>query len=411
VVTLVKDVSTLSQLEERGVHNVDELENSFTFQYQITDNCNLRCTHCYQDESITYQATTEQLIEMLDKFLDTMEKWHILPRVPLSGGEPLVSPSLWPLLDHLQSYNQDHPVASAVLTNGTLVDRSAAETLATYDVLGFVQVSLDGVRAETHDVVRGRGAFEKALRGIDYLREAGIPFHIHLVVHKNNYQDAYEITDLAEQLGADYVLVTRLVPFGRGKQMDDMLLTSQEVRSLYSELGKITDRAFEKAVNHEKAVFVNRLRCDWPVVCAGDCLDSMFSLINRNGNHCQVGKKYIAVMPDGTCYACRRMPVVVGNLLTQSFEEMWNHPFLWKMRKKYAHMKGKCAECPFNTDTRLNFTCMGGASCISYGAYGDPFMPDPQCSFDPEKDAQDILERLDKIYAEYRERRFHHGNT
>ncbi|MBU7013932.1 MAG: radical SAM protein [Theionarchaea archaeon] len=407
----MKDVSGISQLEERGVRRVDQLENSFTFQYQITENCNLHCTHCYQDESITYQATTEQLIAMLDKFLTAVEKWHALPRVPLSGGEPLVSPSVWPLLDHLQAYSQNHPVSGAVLTNGTLVDRSVAETLATYDVLRFVQVSLDGVRAETHDRVRGRGAFEKTLQGIGCLQEAGIPFHIHLVVHKNNYQDAYEITDLAEQLGAEYVLVTRLVPFGRGKQMNDMLLTSQEVKSLYSWLGNITDSAFEKAVNQEKAVFVNRLRCDWPVVCTGTCLDSMFSLVNKNGNHCQVGKKYIAVMPDGTCYACRRMPVVVGNLLTQSFEEMWNHSFLWKMRKKYAHMKGKCSKCPFNTDTRLNFTCMGGASCISYGAYGDPFMPDPQCSFDPEQDAQNVLERVDNIYTEYREGRRAHGNT
>lgn len=398
----------MQEISDRKVQRVDEVEHSFTFQYQITENCNLRCAHCYQDEAITYQASTEELISMVDKFLHVAEKWHVLPRIPLSGGEPLVSPSFWPLLEHLQQYREDHDVMSALLTNGTLVNRSLAETLATYDVVRFAQVSLDGVTPETHEKIRGKGTFERAREGVAQLRDAGVQVHLHLVVHKQNYKDAFQVTHLAEELGAEYVLVTRLVPFGRGKEMIDAMLAPEEVKNLYTKLGGDTDRAAEKMLKNEYAVFVNRLRCDWPVICTGDCLSSMFSLINKNGNHCQVGKRYIAVMPDGTCYACRRMPVPVGNLLTQTFEDMWNHPFLWKMRKKSSHMKGKCTKCPFNTDPRLNFTCMGGASCIAYGVYGDPFMPDPQCSFDPESGAEDVSHRLDSIYAEYRRQ---HGNS
>lgn len=395
----------MKRISDERIQRVDEVEHSFTFQYQITENCNLRCAHCYQDEAITYQASTEELILMLDKFLQVAEKWHVLPRIPLSGGEPLVSPSFWPLLDHLEKYHKEHDVMSALLTNGTLIDRSLAETLATCEVLRFAQVSLDGVTPETHERIRGKGTFERALEGIAQLRDVGVQVHLHLVVHKQNYQDAFQVTHLAEELGAGNVLVTRLVPFGRGKEMIDAMLEPEEVKNLYTKLGGDTDRAAEKMLNNEYAVSVNRLRCDWPVICTGDCLSSMFALINKNGNHCQVGIRYIAVMPDGTCYACRRMPVPVGNLLTQKFEEMWNHPFLWKMRKKSSYMKGKCTKCPFNTDPRLNFTCMGGASCIAYGVYGDPFMPDPQCSFDPESGAEDVLHRLDTIYEEYRRQR------
>jgi radical SAM protein with 4Fe4S-binding SPASM domain len=399
----VKTISDTKSLSEK-VQRADQTDRSFTFQYQITETCNLRCTHCYQDESIVYQASTKELLLMLDKGLQTMEKWHFTPRIPLSGGEPLMSPSLWPLLHHLEAYKKDHEVMSAVLTNGTLIDRDIAETLATYTVVRFVQVSLDGATSETHNTIRGKGSFEKALKGIAHLTKAGVPAHIHFVVHKQNYEDAFQMVDLAEEVGAEFVLVTRLVPFGRGKSMN--ALTPDEVHHLYTVLGERTDKALSQMVDNNPAVFVSRVRCDWPVICTGECLSSMAALINKNGNHCQVGKRYIAVMPDGTCYACRRMPVVVGNLLQHSFEDMWNHPFLWKMRKKYAYMKGKCQKCPFNTDSRLNFTCMGGASCISYGMYGDPFMPDPQCSFDPEKDAAAITKRVDTLYAEYK--RLHH---
>jgi radical SAM protein with 4Fe4S-binding SPASM domain len=277
-----------------------------------------------------------------------------------------------------------------------------AERLSSYNVLEFVQISLDGVTSETHERIRGKGTFKKSLEAVSHLKDAGVYVHIHFVVHRQNLEEAFQLTDFAKELGVDNILVTRLVPFGRGKEMEDLMLNPEEVKKLYVKLGEDTDYAIAHWDTDELTVFANRLRCDWPVICTGECFSSMSDVYNKNGAHCQVGRSYIAVMSDGTCYACRRMPVVVGNLLNQSFEEMWNHPFLWKMRKKYALMKGKCQKCPFNTDSRINFSCMGGASCIAYGQYGDPFMPDPQCSFDPETEAEDVILRVDKIFEEYK---------
>ncbi len=394
------------------VQRIDRIVRSFTFQYQITEKCNLRCTHCYEDGTITYEPTADELFLMLDKFLTTAEKWKQFPIVPLSGGEPLISPNFWSLLEYLEEYGRTKEVMTSVLSNGTLITHSVAEKLSAYDVLGFVQISLDGVTPETHERIRGKGTFEKSVKAVCNLLDAGVYVHLHLVVHKQNYAEAFQLSDFARELGVDNILVTRLVPFGRGKEMEDLMLTPQEVKTLYRKLGHDTDYALEHTQTDELVVLANRLRCDWPVICTGECLSSMEALINKNGSHCQVGRSYIAVMPDGTCYACRRLPVVVGNLLEQSFEEMWNHPFLWKMRRKHTHMQKKCQKCPFNTDSRLNFTCMGGASCVSYGHYGSPFMPDPQCSFDPETEAEDVIQRVDRIYKEYKARKgVAHGNA
>lgn len=387
------------------MQRVDRMEHLFTFQYQITEKCNLQCTHCYEDGTITYEPTTEELLFMLNKFLDTIKKWKHTPVVPLSGGEPLISKSFWHLLDYLEKYGKTNEVLVPVLSNGTLIDRSVAEQLSEYTVLNFVQISLDGTTPETHDAIRGKGTFKKSVKAVSHLVDAGIDVYLHCVVHKQNYREAFTITDLGTALDVTGVLVTRLVPFGRGKEMKNLMLTPEEVKKLYTKLGKDADEANKKIVADEKALFINRLRCDWPVICTQDCLSSMHTLLNQNGGHCQVGKTYLAVMPDGTCYACRRMPVVVGNLLQQPFDHIWNHPFLWKMRRKNQHMKGKCKECPFNTDKRLNFTCMGGATCVAYGLYNDPFMPDPQCAFDPETGGEDVRKRVDEIYTTYRAER------
>ena len=77
-------------------------------------------------------------------------------------------------------------------------------------------------------------------------------------------------------------------------------------------------------------------------------------------------------------------PIKIGNIHKNSVEEIMNHEFLWKFRKRSENrlLKGKCVGCEFANDKTKRAMCSGGASCISYGYYGDPFMADPQCSID-----------------------------
>ena len=99
----------------------------------------------------------------------------------------------------------------------------------------------------------------------------------------------------------------------------------------------------------------------------------------KNGRYCQVGNNHFTVLENGTVLPCRRLPIPIGNLFHQDLNDILNHPLLWKFRRKHTLMKGKCRACVFNNG--LWRYCSGGASCISYSYYGDPFMPDPQCPF------------------------------
>jgi hypothetical protein len=47
-------------------------------------------------------------------------------------------------------------------------------------------------------------------------------------------------------------------------------------------------------------------------------------------------------------------------------------------------MKGKCEKCEFMKEKNLRFSCGGGgALCVSFGHYADPFRPDVGCSYEP----------------------------
>jgi MoaA/NifB/PqqE/SkfB family radical SAM enzyme len=356
--------------------------SNFGLQFHFTGRCNLRCRHCYEDGAVAGEMTIDERIIILEKFLRQAADWDRVPRIALTGGEPLLDRDLWVLLDYLE----DHSLMDgtmAVLTNGTLMDDSIADRFTRYRKLNQVQVSLDGATRATHDAVRGEGAFDAAVRAVGLLLEKGIYTAIHFVVHKGNYRDAFRMTNLAKELSADSLLITRLVPWGRGKEMQASMLTPEEVRELYLKLVEDEKELASRRTDGnaaERLRVVVKNRCDFPLLFS-DTTDP--EQLVWNGRHCVIGLNHLTVMQDGTAYACRRLPRAVGNLLHEGFQDIWSHDFLWKMRCRHSFMQGKCTRCRFFTDPKYRVFCWGGAACIANGYYGDPFHPDPQCSYQP----------------------------
>ena len=74
-----------------------------------------------------------------------------------------------------------------IQTNATLLDEEWAAFFAENDVL--VGVSIDGPR-ELHDTYRvdkgGKGSFDKVMRGLGFLRDAGVDWNALTTVHAAN---------------------------------------------------------------------------------------------------------------------------------------------------------------------------------------------------------------------------------
>jgi uncharacterized protein len=127
--------------------------------------------------------------------------------VSLSGGEPLLHPEIKKILKYAAP-----KIRIRLLTNGTLIDREWAAFLADMDI--SVQVSVDGSRREIHDVIRGEGNFEKSLRAIEHLQEAGLGKRINLstTIMRQNFHDLKDVISLAESLKVPLV---RFLPLRR----------------------------------------------------------------------------------------------------------------------------------------------------------------------------------------------------
>ncbi|MNL35450.1 hypothetical protein D3C87_1574830 [compost metagenome] len=103
--------------------------------------------------------------------------------------------------------------------------------------------------------------------------------------------------------------------------------------------------------------------------------DRAFTLAYPHIFHSEEGISFMALDADGTAYAGRRTPIVLGNVRESNLEALWAHPVLEELRTR--RITGKCASC------ELFEVCGGGSRAAAYGATGDYMAPDPHCWYEP----------------------------
>lgn len=101
------------------------------FYLEITSKCNLRCLHCYNESGI---LKNEISFELFKRLIDEFDE---KPDITFSGGEPLLHPDIWKMLEYAQDkINND----SVLITNATLITDEIAKKLTASGI--GVQVSL-----------------------------------------------------------------------------------------------------------------------------------------------------------------------------------------------------------------------------------------------------------------------------
>ncbi|MFJ5724434.1 cyclophane-forming radical SAM peptide maturase AmcB [Streptomyces sp. NPDC093149] len=170
---------------------------------QPTTLCNLDCTYCYLPDR---KVSRRMSLEVAQAVAAGVGEWS--RRRPVAvvwhGGEPLaVGPAYFRSLMEPFGPGEEHPVIQAVQTNATLIDEAWCEVFATVPVR--VTVSLDGPDGANASRVDWAGgpSTQRALSGIDALRQAGIRFGLIAVVADVSPGAATDLYRFACELGCD----------------------------------------------------------------------------------------------------------------------------------------------------------------------------------------------------------------
>ena len=134
--------------------------------------CNLACTHCFVSCSPTNHTHEMLSLAAVRPFLEEGAALGV-KEYYFTGGEPFLNPEMEAILAAALEYGP-----ASVLTNGLLLDDARCARLralaeATSHSLEL-RISLDGFTAASHDAIRGPGAFERALAGLEACYRAGL---------------------------------------------------------------------------------------------------------------------------------------------------------------------------------------------------------------------------------------------
>ena len=349
--------------------NIDQADRTeFGFQWHITNRCNLRCAHCYQENySGSNELDLNGLKQIADEIIRTLSIWNKKGDIAITGGEPLVKKEMFPLINYLES--TDEVASLDILTNGNLIDESVVERIRALRKIRCVQISLDGACSETHDAIRGKGTFDKAISSVRLLRNNGITVNIMFTLQRRNLEDIPSLIDLAIEEGIDNLTIERFVPIGSGEKIRSELLSPEEIKDIFNYISKRSDQE----TNKNGATSISRSRPLW-IMCNSNGIPHLTNTPNRDtcGGICSIGLDGLCILPDATVLACRRLPIPIGNLKKDSLLKIWHtSELLWQIADK-RNLKGKCNSCEF-------ITRCSGCRAMAYACTGDYLEADPQC--------------------------------
>lgn len=175
---------------------------------ELTYRCNLRCVHCYiPHRSRQGELDTDGWRRVLDEAAEA-GCFYLL----ISGGEPFLRDDALEIYLHAKRLG----MLVSIFTNGTLITPEIAGTLAEYPPFN-VEITLYGATGKTYRSVTGSAkAYHEALRGIELLREAGVPLALKSMVLRQNRDDLPAMREQAARLGLDYRYDAAIHPRGDG---------------------------------------------------------------------------------------------------------------------------------------------------------------------------------------------------
>lgn len=320
-----------------------------------TSKCNLRCKHCAvgPDQS---DPRPQQSTEELKHILDQLSSSNVQSVTILGGEATIYRTDLAEILDHAAK------LGIGISINTNLTSFKAVDPLIEKPALRSFIVSLDGARAETHDITRGKGTFYRTTENIKKItshhrvREQDLSVQIAFTMSGLNYLDTSDILYLAKSLGATHLAVKHVKFVGRAEEFADQLeFDYRELLKAYSLL--IVNWMLVKGIELEIfvppafALYLNkRFGLDFPTTehhaCGGV---NEFSYIDLKGNHLPCpAMSYEENYDERVNTRLEEVNLIDFNLTTSLASPLFKNFEENRKRRIYTEQMYPCKYCRFN---------------------------------------------------------------
>ena len=301
--------------------------------------------------------------------IDEVAEMHV-PLLVLTGGDPLLRPDLFPIVD----FAARHSVrTSLTLLPTPLLD---AEVIAELKVRGLMRVGfwLYCSTATLDDAYWGiPGCHKRTLDAIGSCHEVDLPVQINTTLTQRNFHDVDSMIELLTRLDVALWNVFFLVPSSREQAQE--MLSAEQHEEVFAKLYAASRRVHfqiktTEGQHYQRYLLQQRARESHSRMTEADVITCAPKGVND-------GKGFVFIDARGEVYPSRFLPLSAGNITTQPLTQVYCESALFVSLRDSSKLKGKCGRCPVRN------VC-GGSRARAYMMTGDLFAEDPCCAYEPQ---------------------------
>ena len=273
-----------------------------------TNRCNVKCVMCDCWLEKHDYVTDQDILGFLTELRDWVGSNFF---VQIAGGEPLVFKGIFDIF----KFCADNGIICKISTNGYGLNPSVCDQIIDSG-LKYLSVSLDSHLPEVHDKYRGlEGTFDKALRGLRYLREhSSMTLGTSAIIMKENICHIRDFTTfLLDLRDIDRILFQPIRdydhPIEKWKEYEYWITDEQMLDDGMDFLIEMK-RTHPKILNPEADfdMFRNYFKDPYSIV---------------NTRDCYIGYEQLFVDDKGDIRMCQSYDVI-GNIKDRNIRERWH---------------------------------------------------------------------------------------
>jgi MoaA/NifB/PqqE/SkfB family radical SAM enzyme len=332
----LNDISSILDIDEKNLEiYFDEIQNRLKdgeyynfngvleyplkLQWKITNECNLLCKHCYVENlNDNKSLSDEKLIEITNKIVESS-----VMEVTLSGGEALCVNVLPKIIDKLTNSG----VYVNIFTNGILLEEFIykIKNKVNPKMIKF-EVSIDGEK-EIHNSIRGKGTYEKTIRGIKTAFKNGYFVMTNSVLSTMNYRNIIRLILKLNKIGVKKTQVSNIIISGNASE--EMKLSKQQNEEFIRSLKLLV----KKKKNTTEVLFAKMPDDEYDSTILSIDENTVNEIAKSNWK-CAAGIGRATINYLGYVYCCPFLKnSYIGSILDDSFCDIWNN------NKRYEFIK------------------------------------------------------------------------
>ncbi len=351
--------------------------------WETTKACLLACRHCRARairRPLEGELDRRQGIALIDQLLEFDEPY---PALLMTGGDPLMRPDFFELVEHAKSRGLYVAVAASV------TPRLNEESILRMKDLGvdIMSVSLDGASPLTHDRLRGvPGTWEATVRALKLARDAGLRAQVNTTVMRSNVGELADIFHIAREAGSVAWEVFFLIRTGRGASLESLQAAEcEEVMHFLYDASQ-----YGLPVRTSEGPSFRRVRVERQKA-AGSPAGGTYQGLSRRlralegaptpqpsvrPTQTRDGKGLMFVGYNGEVFPSGFLPLSAGRVPDERLVSIYRSNQLFASLKDASMLKGRCGRCEYRE-------ICGGSRSRAFAELGDPLGEDPACPYVP----------------------------